>query len=256
MIRKVLLCAALLALAASSGFGYSDADKVFSVSHSDLGANGSVISTWGMFTKTGATGFDPTVQTLTDPVTSQSVKWGKPAAGTLDGSGNTTAGGSGFNSGIIDGIVNTGFTLVTAIIPSINALGSSDYRSIVNAYLGGLGLYQMDNGKVCLRLEKTYNTYNTFTTGTGILTDGTRTVLSLVVSNTGVYELWKDVITGGVTVRYGNPQRHILELAVRRFAAECYPYRFHEYFEKQHRPGKRRWPQHRHHSFHVQGLHR
>ena len=200
MVRKVLLCAALLALAASICFGYSDADKVFSVSHNDLGANGSVISTWGLFTKTGATGFDPTVQTLTDPVTSQSVKWGKPAAGTLDGSGNTTAGGSGFNSGIIDGIVNTGFTIVTAIIPSTNALGSSDYRSIVNAYLGGLGLYQMDNGKVCLRLEKTYNTYNTFTTGTGILTDGTRTVLSLVVSNTGVYELWRDVITGGVTV--------------------------------------------------------
>ena len=173
--------------------------RVFSVNHTSLGANGSVISTWGMFTKTGATGFDPTVQTLTDPVTSQSVKWAKPAAGTLDGSGNTTAGGSGFNSGIIDGIANSGFTLVTAIIPSTNALGSGDYRSIVNAYLGGFGLYQMDNGKVCIRLEKTYNTYNTFSTGTGILVDGTRTVISMVVSNTGVYEVWKDVIVGGVT---------------------------------------------------------
>ena len=164
MVKNVLLCAALLALAASICFGYTGADLVFSTIHTDLGANGSTINTWGLFTKTGATGFDPTVQTLTDPVTSQSVKWAKPAAGTLDGSGGTTAGGSGFTTGVIDGIANTGFTLVTAIIPSTNALGSSDYRSIVNAYLGGFGLYQMDNGKVCIRLQKAYNTYNTFST--------------------------------------------------------------------------------------------
>ena len=125
---------------------------------------------------------------------------GETTAGHAERYGGTTAGGSGFTTGIIDGIANTGFTLVTAIIPSTNALGSTDYRSIVNAYLGELGLYQMDNGKACIRLQTTYNAYNTFTSAVGALMDGTPTVISMVVNPTGAYEVWMDTVSGGATV--------------------------------------------------------
>ncbi|MCX6344166.1 MAG: PEP-CTERM sorting domain-containing protein [Armatimonadetes bacterium] len=212
MVRKslilVIVLSAAMMLAAGSAFAYSSADLLFSVKTSDLGDSDSAISTWGttpVFTAVNATAAvtspkAPTVATLAATVGTGSIKWAKTAYAALGGTtppGNTTISNStsGFTGPLNTGIAHTGFTVVMAVRPELNTLGSNDFRSLVNIYANGMGLFIKDNGAVSLRLQTTQptttaNGASTTYGGVGALANNTPVVMSMVVNADGSHDVW------------------------------------------------------------------